>query len=52
MEPLIKLIIEKKTSFGYKKFTELYSTKVSVLTVKYLVILFRLPKYIFHRPCA
>ena len=38
---LIKLLIEK-TSFGYKKCKELYSMKVSVLAVKYLlVILYR-----------
>ena len=43
MDSLIKLLIEK-TSFGYKKCEELYSTKVSVLAVKYLlVILHRLP---------
>ena len=40
---LIQLLIEK-TSFGYKKCKELYSTKVSVLSVKYLlVILHHLP---------
>ena len=43
MDSLIKLLIEK-ASFGYKKCKELYSTKVSVLVVKYvLVILHRLP---------
>ena len=40
---LIQLLIEK-TSFGYKKCKELYSKKVSVLYVKYLlVILHHLP---------
>ena len=43
MDSLIKLLIGKKTSFGYKKCKELYSTKVSVLAIKYLVILRHLP---------
>ena len=41
MDSLIKLLIKK--SLGYKKCKELYSTKVSVLAIKYLVILHRLP---------
>ena len=42
MDSLIQLLIQK-TSFGYKKCKELYSTKVSVLAIKYLVILYHLP---------
>ena len=44
MDSLIKLLIEKKTSFGYKKCKELYSTEVSILAIMYrFVILHRLP---------
>ena len=38
MDLLIQLLIEK-TSLGYKKWKELYSTKVSVLAVKYLLVI-------------